>query len=171
MKRLTLLSVMAAPLLLAACTTAEYRQASNECRVTANASYPVVLEQRMFRRSREVWVPDGSTVCDSTVTTMSQDSSRKSVRTDGPPDDMDDGPRGQRRAPGNASVVRQRSNANSIETTQTRQICRPGTQRMIEYYDEPGMVDINAGGREAYVSSCAATLCMQRFGNDRCKKR
>ena len=43
---------------------------------------------------------------------------------------------------------------------------RPAT----EYYDEPGTVDVNADGRERYVSDCAANLCMQQFGNARCKK-
>jgi hypothetical protein len=30
-------------------------------------------------------------------------------------------------------------------------------RKAIEYYDEPGMLDVNEGARERYVSDCAAS--------------
>jgi hypothetical protein len=57
--------------LLAACATPEYKLAAGQCRNEALKSYPVVLEQRMYRHSREVMVPDGSTICESTETQSS----------------------------------------------------------------------------------------------------
>lgn len=178
MKHLSLLPAIAAALLLAACATPEYHQAAAECRVQAQAIYPVVLEQRMFRRSRDVWVPDGSTVCESDVTTTSNEARRKQVRTDGAQDDKDsrDGHRSEpadhrrRDAADGSRTVRERSNATATEITHTMQVCRPGMRRAVEYYDEPGTVDVNADAREHQVAQCAATLCVQRFGNDRCKK-
>lgn len=127
---LPLLAVLPA-VLLAACATPEYQVAAGQCRSEALKSYPVVLEQRMYRRSREVMVPDGSTLCESTQT---------------------------------------RSGTKSTDMTKTTSVCRPGMRKAIEYYDEPGMLDVNEGARERYVSDCAASLCMQRFGNGDCKR-
>ncbi len=62
--RLTLL--LAAASLLAACASPEYHAAADECRGPALQTYPVVMQQQMFRNSREVMVPDGSTVCETT---------------------------------------------------------------------------------------------------------
>ncbi len=131
MKSLALPSLVVALFALSACATAEYQQAAGECRGEAMKSYPVVLEQRMFRRSREVMVPDGSTVCESTE--MQQTTKNTGM-------------------------------------TKTTSVCRPGMRKAIEYYDEPGTVDVNEGGREQFVSGCAANRCMQQFGNPKCKK-
>ncbi len=53
-------------LLMAACATPEYHAAADQCRGPALQTYPVVMQQQMFRQRREVMVPDGSTVCDTT---------------------------------------------------------------------------------------------------------
>ncbi len=121
----------AAGLSLAACSTPEYQRAAAECRQQALQSWPVVMEQRLIRRSRTVMVPDGSTTCQSTQT---QSSGRQG------------------------------------DTTQAMSTCRQGMRRAIEYFDEPGTVDVNAGSRERYVDDCATSLCVQRFGNGRCDK-
>ncbi len=76
MYRLPLLAVLPAAL-LAACATPEYKMAAGQCRSEALKSYPVVLEQRMYRRSREVMVPDGSTICES----MESQSGTKNTST------------------------------------------------------------------------------------------
>ncbi len=55
-----------AALLMAGCATEEYRVAANECQAPALQTYPVVMQPHMFRRSREVMVPDGSTICETT---------------------------------------------------------------------------------------------------------
>lgn len=116
--------------LLAACATPEYQRAAAECRSQALQAWPVVMEQRLVRRSRDVMVPDGSTVCESTET----ETSGKRTRI-----------------------------------TREVNVCRPGMQRATEYFDEPVTVDVNAGAREQQVSDCATSLCLQRFGNARCK--
>ena len=131
MKYRLLAAAILSCLSLSGCVTAEYQQAANQCRNEALKSYPVVLEQRIFRRSRDVMVPDGSTVCESTES---------------------------------------QSNAKNSSMTRTTSVCRPGMRRAVEYYDEPGTVDVNADGRERYVSDCATNLCMQQYGNGRCKK-
>ena len=130
MFRLLSLAILSC-LSLSACVTAEYQQAANQCRNEALKSYPVVLEQRIFRRSRDVMVPDGSTICETSES---------------------------------------ESTAKNASMTRTTSVCRPGMRRAVEYYDEPGTVDVNAEGRERYVSDCAANLCMQQYGNGRCKK-
>lgn len=131
MKSLALSSLVLAAFALSACATAEYQQAANQCRAEAMKSFPVVLEQRMFRRSRDVMVPDGSTVCES---------------------------------------AEMQQTTKNTGMTRTTSVCRPGMRKAIEYYDEPGTVDVNSGAREQYVSACAANLCLQQFGNAQCKK-
>ncbi len=121
----------AASVWLAACSTPEYQRAAAECRSQALQTWPVVLEQRLMRRSRTVMVPDGSTTCQSTQT---------------------------------------QSNSRQGDTLQATSTCRQGMRRAIEYFDEPGTVDVNAGSRERYVEDCATSLCLQRFGNGRCGK-
>lgn len=127
---LPLLAVLPA-VLLAACATPEYKMAASQCRNEALKSYPVVLEQRLYRRSREVMVPDGSTICESTET---------------------------------------QSSTKNTGMTKTTSVCRPGMRKAIEYYDEPGVRDVNESAREKYVADCAASACMQRFGNGDCKQ-
>ncbi len=118
--------------LLSACATPEFQQANNECMNQGLKPYPVVMRQQIFKRSRQVMVPDGSTICEST----SMESNNK-----------------------NSGI------------TQNRSVCRPGMRQVTEYYDEPGMVDINQAGRETYAANCAANLCLQRFGNAKCKTK
>lgn len=130
MSRLPLLAVLPAAL-LAACASPDYKVAAGQCRSEALRSYPVVLEQRMYRRSREVLVPDGSTFCESTES---------------------------------------QSGSKSTSMKKTTSVCRPGMRKTIEYVDEPGTLDVNENARERYVSDCAASICMQRFGNDQCKQ-
>ncbi len=107
-----------AALLMAGCATEEYRVAANECQAPALQTYPVVMQPHMFRRSREVMVPDGSTICETT------EVNSKNKR-------------------GNVS--------------QSQSVCRPG------------MLDMNAGNRDAYLSQCAKDLCLKRYGNLDCK--
>ena len=118
--------------LLAACATPEYHAAADECRGPAFQTYPVVMQQQMFRNSREVMVPDGSTVCETTE-------------------------------------IKSGDRTNGIKQTQS--VCRPGMRRAIEYFDEPRMVDLNQGGRDAYVRQCARNLCQRRYGNMDCKTK
>lgn len=84
----------------------------------------------MVWRSREVMVPEGSTICETT------EVNSKNKR-------------------GNVS--------------QSQSVCCPGMRRTVEYDDEPGMLDMNAGNRDAYVSPCAKDLCLKRCGNLDCK--
>ncbi len=130
--RIRRLSLLLPAILLAACATPEYQNAADECRGPALQTFPVVMQQQMVRRSREVMVPDGSTVCETTeVKSGDRDSGVK----------------------------------------QTRSSCRPGMRKAIEYYDEPRMVDLNQGGRDAHVRQCARNLCQQRYGNLDCKTK
>jgi len=128
--RLTML--LAAASLLAACASPEYHAAADECRGPALQTYPVVMQQQMFRNSREVMVPDGSTVCETTEV---------------------------------------KSGDKNSAIRQTQSVCRPGMRKAIEYFDEPRMVDLNQGGRDAYVRQCARNLCQQRYGNTDCKTK
>ena len=125
-----LILLLATASLMAACATPEYRAAADECRGPAMQSFPVVMQQQMFRNSREVLVPDFSTICETTEV---------------------------------------RSGDRNTGIKQTQSICRPGMRKAIEYYDEPRMVDLNQGGRDAYVRQCAGKLCQQRYGNLDCK--
>lgn len=75
-----LLVLMSTAMLLGACATPEYHAAADECRGPALQSFPVVMQQQMVRMSREVLVPDGSTVCDS-VDVKSGDREVKQTRT------------------------------------------------------------------------------------------
>lgn len=175
-----------ATLLLAACATEEFRRAEAECADQARATHPVVLEDRVIRQSRKIWVPDGSTICESTVTSTSNDSSRKTTVSGGsrdshdsrnsrngkdPRDSAEPGVAAQRKQPSQkVSTVRERTNGVSMEMTQAVQVCRPGTREALEYYDEPVKVDVNADARHSVISSCTAALCLQRFGNGNCKK-
>ncbi len=84
-----LIPALAAALLLAACATEEYRRAEAECTQQALAAHPVVLEDQMAQRSRRAWVPDGSTVCESTSTSISSDSHRRTIRSGDARDDRD----------------------------------------------------------------------------------
>ncbi len=65
MKFPLLLSALAAILVLPACTTPEFRLTHNQCQGDALRQYPVVHQPQVVRRSRQVEVPDGSTVCES----------------------------------------------------------------------------------------------------------
>ncbi len=67
------------------------------------------------------------------------------------------------------STVENTSKHRHTAMTQTRSVCRPGMRPATEVYNETVMVDINQGGREAWVDQCTRNLCVQRFGNDRCK--
>ncbi len=125
-----LLLTFASAVLLAACATPEYHAAADECRGPALQTYPVVMQQQMVRLSREVMVPDGSTVCDTTEI---------------------------------------KSGDRNTGIKQTQSVCRPGMRKAIEYYDEPRMVDLNQGSRDAHVRQCARNLCQQRYGNGDCK--
>ena len=152
---------------LSGCVTAEYQQAANQCRNEALKSYPVVLEQRIFRRSRNVMVPDGSTVCESRrVESRSEDSERRRSESRDRDRDRKQGDDRERRK----GDERERRSNTEVSITTTSNVCRPGMRQVVEYYDEPGTVDVNADGRERYVSDCAANLCMQQFGNAGCKK-
>ncbi len=155
MKSPPLFALVLSCLSLTACVSAEYQQAASQCRNAALGAYPVVMEQRVFRRSREVMVAVGSTVCETRrEESRSGDAerSRAESRDRKPADD------------------RERRSTTQVSVSTTTNVCRPGMRPMTEYYDEPGTVDVNADGRERYVSDCAANLCMQQFGNARCKK-
>jgi len=89
-----------------------------------------VQQPQIFRRSRVVEVPDGSTICET------QSIQNKEKRT---------------------------------ELSSVRSVCRPGTKPVTEYYDETVMVDVNRGARDAHVDQCAGKLCLQRYGNMKCK--
>ncbi len=168
MKFRPLLAVLLSCLPLTACVTAEYQQAAGQCRSAALASYPVVLEQRIFRRSREVMVPDGSTVCETRrVESRSEDGERRRAESRDRKQ-VDD--REPIKVDGRRSDERERRSNTEVSISRTTNVCRPGMRPATEYYDEPGTVDVNAAGRERYVSDCAANLCMQQFGNARCKK-
>jgi hypothetical protein len=117
-------------LFLGACATPEYQQARSQCDGEGLNLYPVVQQPQVFRRSRIVQVPDGSTVCET------QSVQNKEKRT---------------------------------EVSSVRSVCRPGMRPATEYYDETVMVDINRGARDAHVDQCARTLCLQRYGNLKCK--
>ena len=117
-------------LFLGACATPEYQQARSQCDGEGLNLYPVVQQPQVFRRSRIVQVPDGSTVCET------QSVQNKEKRT---------------------------------EVSSVRSVCRPGMRPVTEYYDETVMVDVNRGARDAHVDQCARTLCLQRYGNLKCK--
>ncbi len=128
--RIPLVALIALAILLGACATPEFEQAQGQCQGEGLNLYPVALQPQIFRRSRHVEVPDGSTVCES------QTMENKEKRT---------------------------------EMSATRSVCRPGTRPATEYYDETVMVDMNAGARDAHVAQCARSLCLQRYGNVKCK--
>lgn len=152
---------------LSGCVTAEYQQAAAQCRNAALGAYPVVLEQRIFRRSREVMVPDGSTVCESRrVESRSEDAERRRSEPRERKDAEDRKNDRERRD----NAERERRSTTQVSVSTTTNVCRPGMRPMVEYYDEPGTVDVNSDGRERYVADCAASLCMQQFGNARCKQ-
>ncbi len=50
---------------VSACATPEYQQARSQCDGEGLNLYPVVQQPQVFRRSRVVEVPDGSTVCET----------------------------------------------------------------------------------------------------------
>ncbi len=200
----SLIPGLSAALLLTACATEEFRRAEAECADQARATHPVVLEARMMRQSRKAWVPDGSTMCESTVTSVSNDSRRRTVAAGDSRDsrspkdvkklkdakdakdsadskDTKDSPyRGSASVPGvpaekmqptqKLSPVRERENSYSTAVTQAVQTCRPGLREVVEYYDTPVRVDVNADARQLVIGHCTAALCVQRFGNDRCKQ-
>jgi hypothetical protein len=122
--------VTAVVLLAGSCATPEYQLAQGQCEAEAIAAYPVVQQPQIFRRSRQVKVPDGSTICE-TQTVQSQEK--------------------------------------HTEISTVRTVCRPGMKSAREYYDETIMVDVNRDSREAHVNQCARTLCLQRYGNMKCK--
>jgi hypothetical protein len=113
-----------------ACATPEYQQARSQCYGEGLNLYPVVQQPQVFRRSRVVEVPDGSTVCET------QSVQNKEKRT---------------------------------EVSSVRSVCRPGMKPVTEYYDETVMVDVNSGARNAHVDQCTSKLCLQRYGNMKCK--
>jgi hypothetical protein len=115
---------------VSACATPEYQQARGQCDGEGLNLYPVVQQPQVFRRSRVVEVPDGSTVCET------QSIQNKEKRT---------------------------------EVSSVRSVCRPGMKQVTEYYDETVMVDVNRGARDAHVDQCAGRLCLQRYGNIKCK--
>ena len=117
-------------LFVSACATPEYQQARSQCEGEGLNLFPVVQQPQIFRRSRVVEVPDGSTVCET------QSVQNKEKRT---------------------------------EVSSVRSVCRPGMKPVTEYYDETVMVDINRGARDAHVDQCASKLCLQRYGNMKCK--
>lgn len=169
MKSRPLFALVLSCLSLTACVSAEYQQAASQCRNAALGAYPVVMEQRLFRRSREVMVADGSTVCETRrVESRSGDAerTRSESRDRKPADDRESAKADDRKKIDD----RERRSTTQVSVTTTTNVCRPGMRPMMQYYDEPGTVDVNADGRERYVSDCAASLCMQQFGNARCKK-
>lgn len=117
-------------LFIGACATPEYQQARSQCEGEGLTLYPVVQQPQIFRRSRVVEVPDGSTICET------QSIQNKEKRT---------------------------------ELSSVRSVCRPGTKPVTEYYDETVMLDVNRGARDAHVDQCAGKLCLQRYGNMKCK--
>lgn len=117
-------------LFVSACATPEYQQARSQCDGEGLNLYPVLQQPQVFRRSRVVEVPDGSTVCET------QSVQNKEKRT---------------------------------EVSSVRSVCRPGMKQVTEYYDETVMVDVNRGARDAHVDQCAGRLCLQRYGNIKCK--
>lgn len=117
-------------LFIGGCATPEYQQARSQCDGEGLNLYPVVQQPQVFRRSRVVEVPDGSTVCET------QSVQNKEKRTE-------------------------MSSASSV--------CRPGMKLVTEYYDETVMVDVNRGARDAHADQCARTLCLQQYGNIKCK--
>jgi hypothetical protein len=117
-------------LFIGACATPEHQQARSQCEGEGLNLYPVVQQPQIFRRSRVVEVPDGSTICET------QSIQNKEKRT---------------------------------ELSSVRSVCRPGTKPVTEYYDETVMVDVNRGARDAHVDQCAGKLCLQRYGNMKCK--
>ncbi len=66
--------------------------------------------------------------------------------------------------------IQTESTGRRSTTTQTSSVCQPGLRRAIVQVDEPATVDVNAVSRERYVADCAASLCLQRFGNGRCTR-
>jgi hypothetical protein len=52
-------------LFIGGCATPEYQQARSQCDGEGLKLYPVVQQPQIFRRSRVVEVPDGSTVCET----------------------------------------------------------------------------------------------------------
>ena len=52
-------------LFVSACATPEYQQARSQCEGEGLNLFPVVQQPQIFRRSRVVEVPDGSTVCET----------------------------------------------------------------------------------------------------------
>lgn len=63
--------------LLASCATPEFQQANSQCQGEGLKAFPVVQQPQTFRRSRQVEVPDGSTVCES----QSMQSNEKKTNT------------------------------------------------------------------------------------------
>lgn len=117
-------------LFVSACATPEYQQARSQCEGEGLNLFPVVQQPQIFRRSRVVEVPDGSTVCET------QSVQNKEKRT---------------------------------EVSSVRSVCRPGMKPVTEYYDETVMVDMNRVARDVHVDQCASKLCLQRYGNMKCK--
>lgn len=117
-------------LFVSACATPEYQQARSQCEGEGLNLFPVVQQPQIFRRSRVVEVPDGSTVCET------QSVQNKEKRT---------------------------------EMSSVRSVCRPGMKPVTEYYDETVMVDMNRVARDVHVDQCASKLCLQRYGNMKCK--
>ena len=117
-------------LFVGACATPEYQQARSQCEGEGLNLFPVVQQPQIFRRSRVVEVPDGSTVCET------QSVQNKEKRT---------------------------------EVSSVRSVCRPGMKPVTEYYDETVMVDMNRVARDVHVDQCASKLCLQRYGNMKCK--
>jgi len=117
-------------LFVSACATPEYQQARSQCEGEGLNLFPVVQQPQIFRRSRVVEVPDGSTVCET------QSVQNKEKRT---------------------------------EVSTVRSVCRPGMKPVTEYYDETVMVDMNRVARDVHVDQCASKLCLQRYGNMKCK--
>jgi hypothetical protein len=130
MFRKTRFCVFFLALFVGACATPEYQQARSQCESEGLKLYLVVQQPQVFRRSRVVEVPDGSTVCET------QSVQNKEKRT---------------------------------EVSSVRSVCRPGMKPVTEYYDETVMVDVNRGARDAHVDRCAGKLCLQRYGNIKCK--
>ena len=61
------------------------------------------------------------------------------------------------------------SKEHRTEMSTVRTVCRPGMRPVREYYDETVMIDVNRSARDAHIDQCARTLCLQRYGNVKCK--
>ena len=62
-----------------------------------------------------------------------------------------------------------RSCYSSKEGNQTRTICNDVTRPEFITYQESVVVDQNEAVRRMAIESCAANLCLQRYGNTKCK--